>query len=230
MNFLALCQSLVEKAGISGSITTTVSQTGEMLRVVNWVNEAWFDLQLKRTHWDWMRYDFTLQTVALQRSYAPADCTDVESNAAIANFSKWHKDTFRIFKTSVGKQSETPLEELPYLVFRDTYQLGQEQVGPPDSFAVRPRGKLLLLGPIPDDVYTVYGEYQRSATHLSGDADEPDLPAQYHMLIVHLAREKYATYENAPEVLAEASADADRLFSALSETQTEDVTLGDPLA
>ena len=230
MDFLALCQALVRKVGISGRITTTAGQTGEMGDVVGWIDEAWLDLQRKNTNWDWMRYDFTVNSVAAQRAYAPTACTDVELGSAITSFSKWHKDTLRIYHTATGRSSETFLNELPYKVFRDVYQLATEQSGPPDTFAVRPRDKSLLLGPMPDGIYTVWGDYQRAPRSLSGNTDVPDLPEEYHWLIVHLAAQKYATFEAAPEVLADATTNANRMMDALLETQTEEVELGEPLA
>lgn len=230
MNFLTLCQTLVETTGISGSITSVSGQTGEMLRVVNWINRSWHQLQLKRTDWDWMRYDFTLQTVANQREYNKNQCTDVDSGLPVTSLSRWHRDTLRIYKTSAGRAAEMPLQDMQYLDFRDTYMLASEQVGPPDSFTVRPRGKLLMLGPLPDDIYTVTGQYQRAASYLSGDDDEPDMPEDIHMLIVEMAREKYAIWENAQEVLFEAQTEIERLTTALFESQTGEVTLGDPLA
>ena len=72
MNFLELCRRTVEKCGISGSLTSTSGQIGEMLRVVNWVNEAWHDIQLSQSNWDWMRYEFSFQTIAGQQEYTTA--------------------------------------------------------------------------------------------------------------------------------------------------------------
>jgi hypothetical protein len=97
-------------------------------------------------------------------------------------------------------------------------------------FAIKPRGSNLLIGLKPDDVYTIYGEYQRRPFYMASDAESPDMPEEYHMAIVHAARVKYAAYENAPEVMSEAQRDYDRVMSNLASTQLDDINTGSPLA
>lgn len=221
MNFLELCKRTVEKCGISGSLSATSGQTGEMLRVVNWVGEAWHDIQLSNSNWDWMRYEFSFSTVTAQQEYTPD-----QANATL--FGKWHTGTFRIFQS--GPADEQFLTEQLYLPFRDTYIFGVPKQSRPAVFAVRPRGSSLLLGDTPDGVYTVYGEYQRRPYYLVNPADIPDMPEEYHMAIVHAARMKYAAYENAPEVMAEAGRDFERIMGGLAVTQLDDIGTGAPLA
>ena len=221
MNFLELCRRTVEKCGISGSLTSTSGQIGEMLRVVNWVNEAWHDIQLSQSNWDWMRYEFSFQTIAGQQEY-----TTAQANATL--FSKWHTDTFRLYASSVA--DEQFIVEWLWLTFRNTYMFGVSKQDRPTVFTVRPRGSSLLFGDTPDAVYTVYGEYQRRPHYMTADEDIPDMPEEYHLAIVHAARMKYASYENAPEVMAEAGRDYERVMSGLSMTQLDDIGTGEPLA
>ena len=223
MTFLELCVRVAEKCAVTGTLSTTVNQTGEFLRVVNWVNEAWRDIQLAQSNWNWMSEDFSFQTVAGQQAYTP-------TAIGAAEFSKWRTDTFRIYRTSLGVSDDTFLTESAYREFRDLYMFGVQAQNKPSEFAIKPNGKSILLGQIPDAIYTVYGEYQRRATLLAGDADEPEAEEEYHMLVVHGARMKYAAYESAPEVWDEAKLDYDRIMSKMVEGQIEDVGLGNPLA
>lgn len=223
MNYLQLCQRTLEKCGISGAITSVTGRTGELLRVVNWVNEAWHDIQLSQANWDWMRYEFTFQTVPGQQAYTPAE-------VGLSSFSRWHTDSFRIYKTVLGLADDKFIVEWDYQTFRDTYMLGVPKLAEPSIFCVKPRGSVLLLGDTPDAIYTVYGDYQKAPAYLVDNTDTPDMPEQYHMAIVHAARMKYAAYENAPEVMAEAGRDFDRLMGNLAMTQIEEVGLGGPLA
>ena len=223
MNFLALARRTAEKCSISGTIATVASQTGEFGRVVNWVNEAWQDIQIAQSNWDWMRADFTFQTVASTQSYTPAAI-------GATNFGKWHKDTLRIYLTSTGVSDDSFLCEWDYRTFRDLYMFGVQQTGKPVVFAEKPSTHALLLGSIPDAAYTVYGEYQLAATAMTADADIPSMDEQFHMAIVHLARMKYAAYEAAGEVFAEASRDYDRIMTKLAEGSLEEISLGEPLA
>ena len=190
MTFLELCKRTIEKCGISGSIATVTGQTGESLRVVNWVDEAWRDIQGSQSNWDWMREDFSFQSVASTQSYTP-------TAAGATDFGKWHKDTLRIYLTSTGVSDDSFLCEWDYRTFRDLYMFGVQQTGKPVVFAEKPGTHALLLGSIPDAVYTVYGEYQLAATAMTADADIPSMDEQFHMAIVHLARMKYAAYEAA---------------------------------
>ena len=223
MTFLELCQRTVEKCAISGSIVSVTGQTGEMLRVVHWVDEAWRDIQSSQSNWDWMREEFTFQTIPGQQEYSVAA-------TAVANFGKWHTDTFRLYSTAIGVSDEQFLPEWLYLTFRNTYMFGVPKQDRPTVFAVRPRGSSLLFGDTPNDIYTVSGEYQRRPIGLTANTDTPDMPEEYHLAIVHAARMKYAAYESAAEVMAEASRDYERVMSNMSVTQLDDIGTGQPLA
>ena len=97
-------------------------------------------------------------------------------------------------------------------------------------FTVRPKDRALLLGLIPDAEYQVYGEYQKTPYYLVNNTDVPDMPEEFHRLIVHGARVKYAVYENAPEVLAEAQRDYGRMMDSLVDNQIDEIGTGQPLA
>ena len=207
MTFLELCQELREKCGISGAAstpTTVVAQTGELGRVVKWINEAWTDVQ--RAHrWDFLVGDFSFNTVAGTYVYAEASC-GLEASTTL---SKWLPRTFRRYLTSGGVAGEQYMEEADYEWFRDVYEFQSGQSGPPDMFAFRRKDRAILLGPNPDAVYTVRGQYLKGAQKMTvADASTPTgLPAEFHMLIVYRAMMKYAAYEAAPEVMAEAQAE-----------------------
>ena len=54
MNFLDLCQRLVQETGIADEGPATVTgQTGDMGRIVNWINDAWLKIQSIRADWNW---------------------------------------------------------------------------------------------------------------------------------------------------------------------------------
>jgi hypothetical protein len=223
MTFLEMAQLVVLKCGISGTLTTVVGRSGELARVVNWVNEAWFDIQRKNSNWDWMRYNFSFQTTPSVDEYTPA-------LANTTNFRKWHEDSLRLFETAIGVSDEQFLPYQGYKAFRDTYRYSTQTPARPSVFSVLPRGSNLLLGVVPDKVYTVRGEYQRKPTLMAANTDAPDMPDDFHMAIVHLARMKYAMFENAPEVMAEAQAEYNDVMSDLAALHTPDIDTGSPLA
>ena len=228
MNFLQICQRVRSKAGITGvtdTPTTVVSQVGELGRVVNWVNEAWEEIQNMHDTWEWMRGDFSFNCVSGTYIYVPGSAP-----VSLTAFAEWHTDTLRCYLTATGVSDEQFMAEWDYPLFRDYYELGSGYSGRPQLFAVRPSDSALLLGPNPDAVYTVRGQYQKRATTMSLDADTPGLPAQYHMLLVHGALMKYAAYEGAPEVMASASRDYFNMLMRLSQDQLPTLRMGAPLA
>jgi hypothetical protein len=222
--FLKLCQLTCEKCGISGPGPAVVtSQTGEMVRIVNWVQEAWIELQQKSRDWDWMRGEFCLSTSANVQEYTPA-------NASLTDFSRWHPDTLRSYKSSLGVADQQWLVEWRYDIFRDTYIYAGQATGRPFVFAVRPRDKALLFGNIPDDVYEIRGEYQKAARPFLLGTEIPSLPEEFHMLIVYGAMKKYAFYENAPEVAVAADEMYTRMLNRLMTEQAPEYSLGCSLA
>lgn len=223
MNFLALCNRLVEKCGISGTMASVDGQRGEPLRVVNWINDAWYEIQASQQHWRWMRYEFQFNTTAGKQEYTPTE-------VGATSFRLWHTDSFRMYNVSLGVVNDHPINEELWASFRNYYIFGVVRQEAPSVFAIKPRDNSIALGYTPNDVYHIYGEYQKAPRYLSGYTDTPDFPEEYHMAIVHKARMKYAAYENAPEVLSEAQRD----FAAIEDTmvmqQIDSFHAGEPLA
>ena len=73
MNFLEITKRTRELAGIAGTgPTTTLSQTGEMGRLVNWVKQSWIDIQNLHQTWNFMLTELSFATVAAQKDYTLA--------------------------------------------------------------------------------------------------------------------------------------------------------------
>ena len=87
-----------------------------------------------------------------------------------------------------------------------------------------------MLGPLPDDTYTVVGEYQQLPSNLVADTDTPGLSTHLHLIIVYKAMMSYALFESAPEVLQRAQVQYQRLLNQLEREQLQEVYLGNPLA
>jgi hypothetical protein len=112
----------------------------------------------------------------------------------------WKPDSFRIYLKSAGVANEIFLSQIDYSSFRDFYLTGTRRTNQarPTTITVTP-SKDLALGFIPNDVYTVTGEYYHKPVTLAADADTPTMPERYHMLIVYRAMEKYGLFEAAQE-------------------------------
>jgi hypothetical protein len=224
MNFLELAKRLRQEAGLSGTGPSAVTgQTGESKRIVDWISEAWNQIQLSRKNWLWMRGSFSFSTSADDEDYTPAEA------GIAARFSMWDPHTLSIYRTASGLGSELPLPYLDYNTFIRIYHVGPRVTGMPVCFTIG-NDRRLLLGPKPDGDYTVSGEYWRSIQTLSADSDEPEMPAEYHMLIVFLALELYGLYDAAPEVIANAKSRQRFYRRALENNQLPMIEGADPLA
>lgn len=220
MNYLQLCQRLrMESIGDSGNETTVVDATGEWYRLCTWINQAWIEIQQDRADWNWMRGEASFNTIANQAEYPY-----VSSPISVTNFSRWIGDSFRIYKDTQG--DEHSLQYMAYADFRDAYLISTYETtySYPSVITVSPTDSLILALP-PDDVYTVSGEYIKDVTELSVDADIPDLPSRYHMLIVYRAMQDYGVYESAPEVLQRGVALYEKMLNKLIFDETPEVTI-----
>ena len=78
MNNLQLCQRLRQEAGIAGNgPATTVDQPGELGRIVNWISQAYEDIQNNDLAWRFLRWTFTLPLTYQQSTYSRASYNTV---------------------------------------------------------------------------------------------------------------------------------------------------------
>ncbi len=222
MDFLSICQRLRQEAGLSGvGPASVLSQTGEMKRVVDWVTAAYQDIQDLHATWRFLREDFSFSTIASVQDYTPAA-------VSLTDFASWVKEDIRIYE-SVSDESQ--LEYYPWLIFRKSFYFGSNRTvtGRSTVVTVRP-DNTLTLWQIPSSIYTVNGEYYKSAQEMSGNADVPVLPSRFHMMIVWKALMHYGAYAGADEKYAHGNNQYKSLLPLLEMDQLEDLTYGEPLA
>lgn len=224
MNLLQLVNRAVMEAGVTGSSatnTTVQGATGELLRFVTWVNQAWQDIQNEHDgNWNWMRKDFSFTTVSQQADYPYASAP-----LSLTDFASWDKDTFRIYKTTVD--NEIYLQYLEYRYFRDQFIIGnlRTSYSYPTVFTISPT-QSITLGLPPDAAdYVVSGQYQSAPSTLSADADTPEMPERFHMMIVWKALVSGGWYENAPEMLQRGNGEYARLLTKLEQNQLPETTV-----
>ncbi len=254
MNFLQLCQRAVVECGAGGGtvLTTTADQIGSLGRIVNWVGDAWNDVQTEHDDWDWMRSSNILgqgvsfQTVAGQASYPlginPDFSGDFTSDFTAGNgatvgispdsFGKWDRDTFRCFTTTTGFINEIFLDDVPFDTWRNSYMYGAMRMVQtrPVAIAVGP-DQSLNLGPPPNGLYTITGDYWVAPSVMVNDTDVPvGLPTRFHMLIVYIAMLKYSQYEAAAEVQARAVREINKNMGALEALRLPQISFAGALA
>ena len=225
MNFLQLAQRLRQECGIAGTgPQSVINQSNEARRLVDYVADAWVEIQKLHDAWLFMRAEWTSDIAANAAQITLAD-------AGIADtFKKWDTETLRCFRTSIGSADDMWLVEWDWPVFRDTYRFGQQVPGRPVVFAVKPADKSLQLGPAADVAYTVYGEYWKRPVRLALDADVPAVPDDHHMTIVYKAMEYYGLYESASEVLERGRRGYGAGLTSLEREYLPDICIGGTLA
>lgn len=233
MDFLELCQRTVRECEITGDFLTTVDQDGEFQEVVDWVNEAWMELQLARPNWNWMRSSRLLgagasfQTVSGTWSY-PLGLGAGTVGIAEVDFGRWLRETFRGQITTAGVSSELFLDWIDYDVWRDSYAYGAQQLMRTRevAIAIGPNNSV-CLGPFPDSLNTITSDYMRGAKEMVDDTDVPTgLPEQFHMMIVYKAMQYYATINSAPEVLARGKRGYKGRYRRLTGDRVDEVSAG----
>lgn len=237
MNYLALSQRLALECGVSGTLTTTVGQVGSLGRIVAWVGQAWTEIQTRRDDWEFMRSSnllgagMSFTTVSGTASY-PLGTGAGTCGVAASVFGKWALGSFRTYATSAGVSSETYLDDVPYDNWRNSYMYGamRSVTTRPVAIAIGP-DKSICLGPPPNALYTVTGDYYIAPTSMSADTDTPTgLPAQFHMLIVYKAMEYYGAYEAAIEVSQRGAMSYARMAAQLESTYAPTIGFAGALA
>lgn len=122
------------------------------------------------------------------------------------NFGKWDRDTIRCYPTATGVSGEQFLDSIAFDAWRDAYMLGamRSVQTRPVVVAVGP-DQSLNLGPPPNGLYTITGDYWTGPTVMVADTDLPTgLPTRFHNLIIFMAMEKYGYFESAGDVIQRA--------------------------
>lgn len=239
MNFLALCQQTVIECGAQNVVLgATANQSGEALRFVGWVQQAWSEIQTARDDWGFLKSSYLNGAGA---SFTTSTGTQVYPLGTGANtvgvdpnlFGRWDRYSFRDFTTSVtSKQDEVFLDPISYDDWRDAYMLGalRSVRTRPITFAVAPNNSI-CLGPPSNGLYTVEGDYWAAPQQFANDADVPQgLPVRFHMLIVYRAMKKYAGYSAAPEVQIRANDEYIPMYKSLESLFAPEITGGAALA
>ncbi|MAG09804.1 MAG: hypothetical protein CL494_05270 [Actinobacteria bacterium] len=177
MNFLDLCQRLVQETGIADEGPATVTgQTGDMGRIVNWINDAWLKIQSIRADWNW------------------AWSTGTSTLTAATNTVTLPATVETIKRVSIGQGF---LQALDYNDFADNYRVIQD--GDPSVYSIKPDGTLCFSSK-PTENKTVSYESYATPVALVNNTDVPAMPERYHILIVYEALRCYAQFDEAPEL------------------------------
>lgn len=218
--FLNLAKTVRQESGISGTgPSSVVGMVGMDKKVVDWTNDAWYDIQSIHPNWKWMwRDDGSINTVNAQRSY------DISSFSV----QQVSRDSFTIYPSG-SPTMISPLTIVSYEEFREMVMGRPTQTGQPIVGAIDPAG-LLRLDPVPNGVFVVSFEYYVIPSLMSVDSDVPDMPAKFHRLIVELALMKYCNHDESLEMYKDASFNYRKWLQRLESEQLPQMLMAGALA
>jgi hypothetical protein len=236
MNYLQICQMTAQQTGtIQGVMPiTVVGQVNRLKLIVDYVREAYLDIQNAHRKWRWLNSRFTGQTIVGQMFYDATSFTDEVDNTPVTRFSQWlfeqsgSDQSLSSYKTADGANEEGSLHFLDADRFYETQGRGVHPPGKPNFYTVDNRNRL-AVSPVPDAVYTLRGKYRKSAQYLTADADIPEMPVDFHTIIKDAALSYVEGFDEGPRI------PLFRLrmlpnFSMLEAHQLPHVTWGAPLA
>lgn len=191
--YLEISQKVFREGGGAGVLPAAVTgQVGRQLKVVNWVADAWSEIQNDESTWLWMRKEFSadLSIGTFKYTAASFDLTD---------FSRWVTDPLSVtmYLTATGVSDEGELNFLPWESWRLKYGRGSQTANRPIEYTITPALEF-AVGPKPDLVYTTRGEYFQGNQALAADGDTPNCPAGFHDVITWKALIKLLANDEAP--------------------------------
>lgn len=221
MNYLALCQRFYRESGESFSKPDTVDgATGYDALVTGWINQTWLDIQKDRRargRWKWAWREWSMTIGPSSRDYVLPTPTGAKVPIAV------------IAPDSLTIEPQGAPGQVQPLRAQDWFDMRREtrvvKTGRPARFAELENGKL-RFDRLPDANYTVRGEGWLGPWLLTKNTDEPDMPGEYHMLIVYQALLDYGRWESAGEQYRAAEVAAARLWRQLLQQQAQPVRVG----
>jgi len=181
---LELCQKLSRKTGMDfAGPTTTIGQTGMFLQLVEWIDEAYSYIQSLHRTWQFLHQEFSKALTVGDPSYSANDL------GVSTLFGEWNVKDWRIY---LNAADEGILDYMEWDDFRLNYQLGTHltQTGRPFVFSTKPDDTVVFY-PIPDQIYTVKGEYWAKNYEMTDDAHEPVWHEDLHLAVLWKALQYY---------------------------------------
>ena len=198
--YLALSQTLRSKAGLSGTgPVSVVGRTGIELRLVNGIADAWVRIQDNPKDWKWMWGDY----LAPAPGGAPLQTIVNTTDYPLTDVQKVHKKSFRSYLTSDGVSDRQRMTYVDYDKFQASYGVVDAAASRPIVVTELPNGNL-RVHPKSDKIYSIEFETQKIPQVLAADADIPDMPSRFHLLIITEALLEFGGLDDAPEVIASA--------------------------
>jgi hypothetical protein len=211
VTFIELVREVIRETGLAGGdpadLETVLDQTGDLADAVAWTRNGCLEVDNLWKTWKYLWREHSIAFAAAQ-SNIPPQPTDYTVR-------QWDRASFWLNKTST---SPTKLAFEDWRVFRA--RTGTPLSGKSSIITVRP-DNTLRTDRIPAASYTFSAECWKRPTILTLDDDEPDMPSDYHRIIVCRAKMEYGDLRDAPEVLEGAGSEYQDYLDKLQSDQLE---------
>ena len=223
MNFLQLAQKVYIQGGISGQITSTQNQTGEALRIVNFVQDAYREI----LNSDQFTFGFIRKEV--HKQLIPGQGTYTKAELDVPDLGQWDTTSMRV-SINEDRTDETFIIGQRWPAFRDYWRFSTRSytTSRPLNCAVN-QDTNLEIGPVPDSAYWLTFQYIDVPADLLSDTDVPVVPDRWQMAIVWRALRHYGMFESAPEVVMRADAAYNEIMLRMTLDQSPQIVVGPPL-
>ncbi|WP_416398139.1 hypothetical protein [Allohahella sp. A8] len=234
MTFLELCRAAYTRIGYSGAGPSAVTdQSAQSARVVDYVEQAWLEIQRSRENWKFMLRRFD-QVTEPGITHLSLPSTEVAKGDVIRSV---EKDSWYI--RGETEKTSARLCYLPADHRRAIEESDEHYTGRPNYFWHD--RKSVRVSPTPDRAYRITGDYyitpQTFASSDSADNRQrelsqkvPEMPEEYHIAIVWLAVRSLAAFEGDGNAFQMADGEYRKLFNQICTTELPTIRYGAPLA
>lgn len=206
--YLELVKITRRLCGMQGTGPSSVANAQGVEEVlVQFVNDAYVDIQNMREDWKWMEASGSFSTQAGKDTYSLADIFLTPT----PDLKKYQKDSFLITDSNNKK---TYLRYISRNALEAKY-LNSTSQRFPTQYTIDPPSNSIILKDIPDGVYSVSFRYQKAPSVLESDTEVPAIPAAFHNLIAYKATEKMAVYLGIPELFRQYSFESSKMLGQL---------------
>ena len=254
MNKLQLVRQLARNVGDYRSIDRIVPH-GAVGAYSNWIDDAWRDLQSGGL-WRWMRGTAIGFATPSRPRIKWSECYDESTGVPIEAFNQWRAGVgsgyefpryVQVRSEDLSEDGSVPAPPPPALLsrrygteqiapfaewdaFRAIYDIGDDPRGAPSFVSISPANEM-AVGPRPGDetAYRIRMDYYRGPSELTSEDQEPDLPRQFHQLLVYDAMLHFGLDRARPEVVDSSRQFSSQMRSQLEAAQTESMAFGPAL-
>lgn len=223
MDRLLLTQRLSRESGVNFvGPSTTISQTGMYLQLVEWIDTAHSNLQTLHPTWEFLRKEFS-------KVLTPATGTYTPSTLSVSDWGEWAPEDWRIYLVA---SDEGYLPYVRWDKFRQTYGIGSSITATdrPICFTVKPDDSIVFY-PIPNTAVTVKGEYFRAPLIWTANADIPLWAARdFDIGIMWRALMFYGTSYAESDKFAVGQMEYRKILRQMEKKYLPRVKFGEPLA